>query len=248
MNKPIFIAHRGAFDPARRENSLAAFERAKETGRFAYVEIDVRRTRSDDDGQRIPIIAHDATTNRLYDLQRIPMYKRTHNGVEISSLTYTMLKADSLEISTLAEVLRVLDGHPVNIEVKDLSALPEILDVMHDFIKQTSSRWEVSHFVISSFDWEVLRKARQLLPGVRLALLYGVESLPRSPFKIYREVNADFIHMSRWLAPFLAPLCALAGIKDRYVYTVNSKFLVIFLTCFGVNGFTTNSISLPDKF
>jgi len=248
VKKPIFIAHRGAPSPSRRENSIAAFERASDTGRFAYIEFDVRRTRSDDEGQRIPIVAHDATTDRLYDLQRIPMYKRSHQGVELASLTHAMLRADSLEVATMADVLRLLNGHPINIEIKDLTALPEVLDVITDFVNQSSSKWKIEHFVISSFDWQVLTKAKQLSPELKVALLYSVKNLPAIPFGLYEELDAEFIHISRWLAPFLAPLCVLFGIRNRYVFTVKSKFAVRFLQLFGVNGFTTNSINLPEKF
>ena len=62
------------------------------------------------------------------------------------------------------------------------------------------------------------------------------------------RLKADFIHMNKWLAPFLSPYLAWRGVLLRYVFSVNSRFEVRLFSLFGVNGFTTDTITLPDKF
>lgn len=248
MRKLIFIAHRGAPLPSRRENSLQAFERAAASGRFAYIELDVRRTRTDDDGNRVPIVAHDATTDALYEQQRIPKYQRTHQGVELVSLTYEMLRADSLDVATLADTLRILNGHPVLLEVKTIEALPQALEVIHDFVNQVSSKWRFENFVISSFDWDILYKTKELVPDMAVSLLYGVKNLPRLPFKHIEALEVRSVHMSKWVAWFMAPYLKFRKVSARYVFTLNKAWQVKLFRYLGVNGVTTDSITLPEEF
>lgn len=248
MKNFTFIAHRGASKPTRRENSVPAFERAVGSGRFGYIELDVRRTRTDDDGERVPIVAHDALTDRLYDLQRIPKYQRTHQGVRISSLSYNMLRSDSLEIATLREALRALNGHKVVLEIKDIAALADTLEVIDDVVAQVSNKWKYENIVISSFDWSILYKTREINPEIKIGFLYGFRNLPRPPFRHIKKLDATFVHMNKWLSPILSPYLAWRGVLSRYIYTVKSGFEVRLFSLFGVNGFTTDSITLPDEF
>lgn len=247
MSKTIFIAHRGAPSPQRRENSEAAFERAVSSGRFEYIEMDVQRTRTDDEGNREPVIAHDPTLDTLYEQQRIPKGERKFEGVSLSSLSYEMIRGESLDVITLRQALRITNGHKVNLEIKDEFAVSQTVEVVEDVIAQTSSKWKQEHFLISSFNWEILSEVRNLMPDVEIALLYGFRNLPRLPFSNAKEVGATTVHMNKWLAPVLAPYFAFRGIKNRYVYTVNNPLAVRFLRLLGVNGFTTDSVTLPDR-
>jgi glycerophosphoryl diester phosphodiesterase len=248
MGKLIFIAHRGAPVPARRENSIAALQRAVSSQRFAYVEIDIQRTRTDDDGLRVPILAHHSTIDALYDLQRIPKNQRTHQGVELSSLTYNMLKDASLEITTLSEAIEVLKGQHINLEIKDISALPQTLAIINEAINLDSVNWQLNHFVLSSFNWDILYKAKEMDSNINVALLYGVHNIPTISFKHIYKLEPRFIIIQKWIAPIISPWLALRGYKHRYVYTVNNKLEIYWLRLFGVNGFITDSVSLPEKF
>jgi len=248
MKNMVFLAHRGAPRPSRRENSIAAFERAVSSQRFSYIEMDVRRTRTDDSGQRVPIVAHDGLTDKLYDLQRVPKYQRTYQGVQISSLTYEMLRADTLEVPTLKEALRTLNGHLVNLEIKEMAALEQTLEVIDDLVAQVSSKWSYDNFVISSFNWEILSRVREVAPNINVALLYGFRSLPRLPYSQAKKLDVKFVHMNKWLAPFLSPYLAWRGILMRYAFTVNNRFEIRLLSLLGINGITTDSITLPESF
>lgn len=97
---PGLVAHRGVWSTSTQENSMAAFERARDLGAWA-IEFDVRFTR---DGQ--PVIHHDA------DLMRF--FGRSEN---IADHSLAELKSLGVNLPTLKEVL-ALKGLHFMIEVK----------------------------------------------------------------------------------------------------------------------------------
>lgn len=247
MKKPLFIAHRGAWDPQRRENTAAAVERAAASGRFAYIELDVRRTRADDNALQTPILLHDETLDRLYDLYRIPKSKQHRRGQAVYGLTLDIIRGEEVDISTLQEAMRAANGHPLNLEIKSDQAIEPVLEVLSDMIDKYKE-WDWEKIVISSFDWEILYQVRERIPEVGIAMLYGIKNVPKSFGRHYHTLDARWIKFNKWLTPLCVPLAMAFGIKDRHVYTVNSVLTVQFLRLFGVVGFTTDKITLPDKF
>lgn len=134
---PVY-AHRGA-SAEFPENTMAAFRRALELGADG-IELDVHLSR---DGH--PVVIHDETVDR------------TTNGTgAIAEMTLAALKtldAGAGEtIPTLGEVLDLVgDALHVDIEVKANAAGEAVLKELEG----RSSRW-----LISSFDWDVLRYVR----------------------------------------------------------------------------------------
>ena len=247
MKQPIFIAHRGAWKTGRRENTAGAIERAAASGRFAYIEFDVRRTRSDDDAVQTPILIHDPTLDRLYELYNIPKSKRHRLGQPVHSLTLDIIRSEEIEVSTLAEAMRAAKGHPINMEIKSQEAVEPILEVVGDIIDKYDE-WSWEKIVFQSFDWDALFDIKEKAPEAGISMLYGWRTLPRSFGRTYHTLGARWIKFNKWLAPLFSPLAKLYGIPHVAVYTVNSKFGVMFLRLFGVKTFTTDAIKLPDDF
>lgn len=247
MKKPIFIAHRGAWSPSRRENTVGAVERATASGRFAYIEIDARRTRSNDNSTQTPIVIHDETLNRLYELYRVPKSKRHRENQAVYGLTLDIIRSEEVEVSTLSEIMRAAKGHPMNIEIKSQQAVEPVIETLTDIINKYDE-WDWEKVVISSFDWDILYEFKQKTPEVGIAMLYGFKNIPSSFGRHFHTLGARWIKFNKWLTPLCVPLAVSFGIKDRHVYTVNTKLGVKFLSLLGIVGFTTDSITLPDQF
>ena len=139
-------AHRGA-SAEFPENTLAAFRRALELG-VAGIELDVHLSR---DG--VPMVIHDATVDR------------TTNGMGVvAEMTREELQAldagGGERIPTLGEVLDVVGNRVhVDIEVKANEAGEAVLGE----VDGRAVRW-----LISSFDWDVLRYVRSRRPDADL--------------------------------------------------------------------------------
>ena len=247
MKEPIFVAHRGAWKTGRRENTAAAIERAAGSGRFAYIEVDVRRSRSDDDAIQTPILMHDLTLDRLYDMYKIPKSKRHREGQPVYGLTIDIIRGEEIEVSTLAEGMRAANGHPLNIEFKSKESVDPTLEVIGDMIAKYEE-WSWEKIAFSSFDWDILFDLKEKAPEAGIVMLYGFRSLPKSFGRVYHSLGARWIKFNKWLVPIFAPLAIVYGIKDRGAYTVNSKLGVRFLQTFGISSFTTDVVTLPDEF
>ncbi len=247
MKQPIFIAHRGAYRAGRRENTVAAIARSANSGRFAYIEVDVRRSRSDDSAVQTPILMHDETLDRLYDLYSIPIIKRHRSKQPIHGLTIDIIRNEEIEVATLAEGMRAAAGHPMNIELKAIEAIDSTLETVADMIKKYDE-WSWEKIVFSSFDWQILREIKTKVPEASVAILYGWKNLPRNFVHTYYDLDARFVKFNKFLAPLLSPLSIVYGIKNRGVYTVNHALEVRILYYFGIRIFTTDFITLPDSF
>lgn len=131
-------AHRGA-SAEYPENTLAAFRRAMELG-VEGIELDVHLSA---DG--VPVVIHDETVDRTTD--------GAGAVAEMSVLELQGLNAgDGEKIPTLGQVLDVVgDSLHVDIEVKANMAGEEVLKELQG----RNTRW-----LISSFDWDVLRYVR----------------------------------------------------------------------------------------
>lgn len=138
MERRIY-GHRGA--PAEYpENTLAGFRRAMELGVYG-IELDVHLSK---DG--VAVVCHDETLDRTTDAKG-----------KISDFTAAELReVDAGEgeyVPTLLEVLEMVgDSLHVDIEVKANAAGAAVLE---DVKKVDGLRW-----LVSSFDWDVLRYVR----------------------------------------------------------------------------------------
>jgi len=109
------LAHRGLHGPGVVENALPAFDAAARAG--YGVELDVRLSA---DG--VAVVVHDA------DLMRVAGRPDLVDGLTAAELAHVRLIDGTLGVPTLAEVLVVMRGLPVMVEIKQHRRLPGALE------------------------------------------------------------------------------------------------------------------------
>jgi len=150
------IAHRGAkgYEP---ENTLKAFQKALDLNADG-IELDVHLSA---DGHIIVI--HDETIDR------------TTNGKGfVNTLSLTELKsfliANQLEIPTLIEVFDLVDKKClINIELKGLGTSSKVVQLIEEYISEKN--WNYDHFIVSSFDWDLLQETSNLNSNIPIGVL-----------------------------------------------------------------------------
>lgn len=246
MKQPIFIAHRGAYQKGRRENTVPAIERSAKSGRFAYIELDVRRTRSDDEGKQTSVVFHDETLDRLYEKYRIPKIKRHRLGQTINNLTIDIIRSEEIDIATLAEAMRAANGHPLNLELKSEEAMEPMLETINDLIKKYPE-WKKEKIVISSKIWPLLYEVKRRDSELGIAMIYTFKHLPRAYGRTHHELGARWVSINKWLAYFLAPFAKIFDVPVVGAYTVNTNLEVFLLRILGVQIFFTDYVTLPKE-
>ena len=140
-------AHRGD-SAAYPENTLLAFRKAMESGAYG-VELDLHATA---DGT--VVVIHDRSLERT----------TTGRGYVDEMTLAAVREADAgsgERVPTFAEVLELVgDRLHFDLEVKQPGIEAAVLDVLSAF---PATRW-----AISSFDWEILKRLRELSPAAEL--------------------------------------------------------------------------------
>ncbi len=164
------FAHRGASLEAP-ENSFAAFELALELG-VAGIELDVRLAA---DG--LPVILHDERLDRT-----------TSGSGFVSEHTSDQVRAldagDRRGVPSLGEVVELISGRVcLDVELKapgtESATLNALAPLGHD-------RW-----VISSFDWDLLRNIRRMSPA---AVLWPLSAaLTKEALDVAEELGAPLL-------------------------------------------------------
>ena len=150
------IAHRGAkgYEP---ENTLQAFQKALDLNADG-IELDVHLS---SDGHIIVI--HDETIDRTTN------GKGFVNTLSLSELK-SFLIADQLEIPTLNEVFDLMDKKClINIELKGAGTSNKVVSLIEKYISEKN--WNYEHFIISSFDWNMLQEVHNLNPNIAIGVL-----------------------------------------------------------------------------
>ena len=220
------IAHRGASGTFP-ENTLSAF-RAAIDAHADMCELDVQLTR---DGA--VVLIHDDTVERttdgvgevaeftLAELQRLDAGAHFHDGA---------IKGE--RIPTLDEVFAVTQGRcGLNIELKAGGLEHQVAQIMQE-------RDAFKDSIVSSFDWEYLKKIQQLHFNIRIALLAD-----EKPVDLMINAVAMRAHAinPRW--DMVTPdLCKAAHEKSLKVYTwtVDADARMRALMECGVDGIMTN--------
>ena len=220
------IAHRGASGTFP-ENTLSAFRAAIDAG-AEMCELDVQLSR---DGS--VVVIHDETVERT-----------TEGKGEIAELTLEELKrldagakfkggaVKGERIPTLDEVFALTSGKcGLNIELKAAGVEHQVAQIMQ-------ARNAFSDSIVSSFDWECLKKIQQLHFNIRIALLAD-----EKPVDLMMNAVAMRAHAinPRW-DMVTADLCKAAherGLK-LYTWTVDADARMRALIECGVDGIMTN--------
>ena len=182
---PEIIAHRGASYLAP-ENTLSAFRKAMEIGADG-VEMDVQQTRD-----KKLVIHHDFVIDWHTDM-RGQIYDMTEG--ELKALDFGSWKDVNYRnerIATLQEALalcREMEGTIVQLEMK--ATIDDDPDFVPRVIEEVRAANITDRLVVISFNHDLLRQAKQLLPELRVgALVYGeLESLLLPPPIIWKDLG-----------------------------------------------------------
>lgn len=150
------IAHRGAkaYEP---ENTLKSFQKALDLNADG-IELDVHLS---SDGHIIVI--HDETIDRTTN------GKGLVNTLSLSELK-SFLIADQLEIPTLIEVFNLIDKKClINVELKGPGTASKVVSLIEEYI--LDKNWNYEHFIISSFEWNMLEEVHNLNSNIAIGVL-----------------------------------------------------------------------------
>lgn len=224
--KFIFFAHRGAPGLAP-ENTLNSFAQAKARG-MKYFETDLHLTR---DG--VPVLIHDADTLRVSGHEFI-----------IAQTDYKDLQTVDIQgqkIPSLEQLLDMLGAEDfLNIEIKT-DAYP-YAGIENKVLALLKAKNRVKNTLISSFNFETLRKTRRLDKEIKIGALQKEFSVTDA-----REVAAYSIHLSKNYVTRGHVEQAHKNNFKVYVYTVNTKEDLRRIKQLGTDGVFTDDPSLAGE-
>ncbi|WP_394350475.1 glycerophosphodiester phosphodiesterase [Nocardiopsis quinghaiensis] len=194
------VAHRGASGHAP-ENTLVALDTAHELG-AETVEVDVQRTEDD-----VLVLLHDTTLERTTNVEdvfpdRDPYSVSDFTMAEIRELDAGSWFDPSFEgerVPTFAEALDRMEALDLDLflELKSPELHPGVekevaaeFDGREGWLESGSSR-ESRRLVVQSFDWESVRRSKDLLPSVPHALLGRVPESRISEFTWAQMINPN---------------------------------------------------------
>ncbi len=233
MSSPMVFAHRGASGVCF-ENTMQAF---KEAARMQAdgIELDVQLTA---DG--VPVVVHDMDLYRISGIR-----KRVSNlhfselqRINIGNKFFRLIKGH--RIPTLQEVVSFceLKRLALNIELKEtVSERPETL---HKIIGMAMLSDSVH---LSSFDPEILRRAKAIEPSIETALLAKRTTTDWNCLEKYDFADGFNFHKRLLKEPYIGEMVA-SGKKLR-VYGVTGKEAITQQPPPYIDGWITD---FPDRF
>ncbi|WP_201738499.1 glycerophosphodiester phosphodiesterase family protein [Thermus thermamylovorans] len=245
----MIIAHRGA--PALApENTLPAFQAALEQGAH-MLELDVWRTR---DG--VVVVIHDETVDRTTDgqgrvggmsLEELQSLDAGYRFTPDGGFTYPW-RGRGVRVPTLEEVLTTFPEARFLIEIKENApGMPEAVLAVVDAM---GARDRV---VLASFHDEVIRRVRELAPGIPTGHASGealrLVVLQRLGLAAFAPPVAEALQVPEWHGPLRVANPGLARLARRqglafHVWTVNEVEDMYRIIGLGANGLITD---YPDR-
>lgn len=238
--RPRVIAHRG-FSGVAPENTLTAIEKAIDVG-ADMAEIDVLLSRD-----RHVVVIHDDTLDRTTDGKGPVEDFSLEELRRLDAGTWFAAEFAGEKLPTLAEVLDLVRGRILlNVEIKTEAVTPEVEGGIVDrVLRLIAERQMGEQVILSSFDPEALRQARQLDPAIRTASLYN-KKLHRGmdPLEVMAAVDSNGFNLSaRQLDEEILRACHQQG-RPVAVYTVDEAAKMKRLIAKGVDAIFTNR---PDR-
>lgn len=222
----IIFGHRGAAGLAP-ENTLKSFEKALTLG-VDGVEFDVRLCADNE-----LIVFHD---KRL---------ERTTNGHgKVRSKTFSELRkldaGQGEQISTLSEVCELISNKVlINIELKGKNTAEPVME----YLLSEENDIPLEQFLISSFRYKELKKARKLSPDISIGVL--AERNYKKALKRAEKIHAYSFHASvKSVKQKHIAKAKELGLKS-YIYTVNDLVDYKRLDSWKADGVFTD---FPDRF
>lgn len=232
---PVQIsAHRGASRYAP-ENTLAAFEKAKELG-ADWIELDVQQTKD-----RVLIISHDTSLKRV-----------TGKNVKIADTNYEDIKnldAGSFfdpsysgeKIPTISQVLDFAKKADIKLII-EIKAQKSDVDLEKDLVHQIKQYNFQDHCCISSFSADSLKKVKSLDPSIKtLQLLsFALGDVAKLDYADYFGIEEGSITKR---------LCSLVHEQNKeiFVWTVNHRENMEKMIELGADNLITDDILLARE-
>lgn len=226
--KVMVIGHRGAMG-YETENTLASVQKAMDLG-ADMIEIDVFRIKSGE-----IVVFHDETLDRISNAPgRIEEYY-------IGDLNQVILDGNH-RIPMLQDVLKLVNNKvPLNIELKGANTADRVNFITDYYARERG--WSAENFMISSFNWDELKKLRELNPTVAIAVLTEDANMDEA-IAMAKELNA--VAVNPWYKTLTQE--KIEQIQNEgfkvYTYTVNEPDDLQQMIGFGVDGIFTN---YPDR-
>lgn len=221
------IGHRGApgYEP---ENTLASFRKAMELG-VDMIELDVYVCASGE-----LVVFHDDTLLRMAGVPGM-VYRQDLSYLQKLDLG----KGEG--IPTLEQVIELVSGKTaINIELKGKSTAEPVSRMIRSALK--SGKWNIEHFLISSFDHQQLLEYRSFDKKARIGILSEKKKFDYLP--LARELKAYSAHPGTGhITPGLVEKLHDAGLKVM-VWTANSYSDIRYLKKIGVDGIFSD---FPDR-
>ena len=217
--KPKVIGHRGAMGHET-ENTLASVKKAMDLG-VDMVEIDVFKIASGE-----IVVFHDDRVERLTN------GKGRIEGYDLAGMEQLVLKGGH-RIPLLRDVLDQMDARvAVNIELKGVNTSEQVNQIVDYYVSKKG--WTLENILISSFNWDELRKMRNLNEYIDIAVL--TEEDPIKAIPVAQELNAVAINPNyKTLTKENTLQIQEMGFK-LYTWTVNAPDQIEKMKNFGVDG------------
>ena len=217
--KPQVIGHRGAMGHET-ENTMASIKKAIDLG-VDMIEIDVFKIASGE-----IVVFHDDNVERL-----------TNGSGRIEDYTLEEMKRlvvkGNHQIPLLQDVLDQMDNQiALNIELKGANTSQEVNQIVNHYINEKG--WALDNVLISSFNWDELRKMRMLNEAIDIAIL--TEEDPLDAIPVAQELNAVAINPNyKTLTKENTSQIHEKGFK-LYTWTVNKPGEIQRMKKIGVDG------------
>jgi glycerophosphoryl diester phosphodiesterase len=215
------IGHRGAKGYVA-ENTLASFQKALAL-KVDGIELDVHLS-SDAE----IMVIHDETINR------------TTNGKGFVK-NFTSVELKQFGIPTLIEVLDLINQECfVNIEIKDVKTTKLVVELIQNYLSK--KHWNIEKFIVSSFDWTVLKEISQLNSTIKIGVL--TEDNIDDAVIFAKEIKAISINpYFKLLTINIVEKIQKEGFQI-HTWTVNSSEDITFVKSLNVDGIISD---FPDK-
>jgi glycerophosphoryl diester phosphodiesterase len=236
MAKFIRVAHRGASGNFP-EHTRLAFEKAIEA-RADMIELDCQLS-----GDGHVVVYHDDRLRRTTGAKGAVKDKTLAQLKKLDAGKWRKKSFQGEPILTLEEVMECIHGRAdLCLDIKQYAgSLPgielKLLFILshYDYLERT---------VFSSFNYDSLRRLRELAPDVRLGIVFD-SGINEDPFAVAGQVGAASIHIRKELASrdFLDQ--AWNAGMDVFVWTVNEVRDMEKFASLGVQGIVSD---FPERF
>lgn len=222
------ISHRGRTSKNSEDNTLKAVNDAINL-KIDMVEVDIRRTK---------------------DFEIVCFHDPLLNGVALKDMNYSQIIDINPNIPTLEQVLSLSkDKIEIDVEFKEYGYEREVIPMILNY-------FEYGHFIVKSFNLDVVKKVKEIDKKIKVGMLLGSEISFSQLLKVvyeslflykFKECGADFIspyyklYEAGWINRFVSE-----GVPIQ-VWTVNDQDLLKTLIHQDVDSVVTDTPEIAQK-